>query len=254
MHVSPTQIDKYRRCPRLIGWEYVEQVTPPPSPKMQFGLDVHKTLENWLREGIAPDDSAPGQVAAQGLHWLPAPSRKFMEVETRFQIPLGDNLLLTGIIDCLVEPGGTSDGIPLVIDHKSTSDLKWAKTADDLHTDLQSMIYATFAALRFSLPQVRCRWVYYAASNPKNKPRKPTGAKPVEIVHDVSSSWFLDKWDLVCRDVDKIVSIRRKGRKALTLPPNPSECTAWGGCYFAEYCALTPEDTLAAAIKQEERK
>ena len=69
----------------MIGWEYVEQIVSPPSPKMQFGLDVHKSLEDWLRDATPPDkDTAPGQVAAQGLHWLPAPSRKFMEVEAQF--------------------------------------------------------------------------------------------------------------------------------------------------------------------------
>jgi hypothetical protein len=249
MKISATQIEKKIRCERLIGFQYVDGFEEPPTAKKDFGLGVHARQENWLGNGIYPDESPEGLVARQGIRngWLPAPSKDLL-IEHEFVIPMNDDLDLGGRIDCVV-PGK----VPIVIDHKTTSNLSWAKTEKELREDTQAILYSVFAALHYNAALVRARWIYYSASNPKKGDRKPAGAKGVEVIFNVASLGFLQQWDRICQHVQRIVEIRTRKLHGKELPANSNSCGAYGGCYCKEMCQLSGIDKLASAIRQEQR-
>lgn len=244
MNISPTQVTKYRQCARKIGYEYVEGFRSPPSPKQAFGREVHRHLERWLRDGVLPDESPAGLVAKQGIgRWLPPPGPELL-VEHTWSIPLECGVVLSGIADCVQPPRG--DELPLVIDHKSTSALKWALTPEQLGRDAQALLYATWAGLRFGACAVRARWIYYSASNPASgAPRRPTGAKPVETIIVLPDAVQIMRG--VLRDVEAIVKIRSDQTCGLALPPSPASCDLYGGCYYRDKCGDLGQWTRVAA-------
>jgi hypothetical protein len=250
MRISPTQIGKLRQCERIIGFEYVEDLKAPATEKMLFGKNVHKQLEKWLSKGVVPDKSSEGRVADQGIQcgWLPVPSDELL-VECKFEIPFHERTALIGYIDCVIPP--LNGEVPVVIDHKSTSDLRWAKTSDQLVTDPQALIYCAWAALEYKTTIVKARWIYYAASNPARGARKPRGAKPVELALDVASTNFQTSWALLEADVMRIVDIRGRGVKGLELDPSPESCGAYGGCFYRDRCNLSADDRLVAALERD---
>lgn len=245
MKLSASQVSKFLSCPRAYAFEYVEGKRPPSSPKQQFGKDVHSQLENWLRHATPPDDSAAGRVAEQGIrsNWLPVPGEHLM-VEKEFLIPWFDDVQMYGFVDCC-EPGST----PLIIDHKSTSSLKWAKTVEELKTDPQALIYSLWAALEFRAPEVRARWIYYSASNPKTGPRRPTGALPVETTFVTGSSEYIEKVERLIETTEKMVLIRKDGIPGMNCSPNPKSCNDYGGCFHREYCGLSADDSIDAYFR-----
>jgi hypothetical protein len=248
--LSPTAVTKFRLCRRLYAFEYNENLRPPPSAKQQFGTDVHKQLEKWLKEGKEPDESSEGRTAWQGIEkgWLPEPDPRLL-IEQRFEFPIRAGLSLGGYIDCAVPPGVMGDD-PMVIDHKSTSDLRWAKTEEQLLTDPQVLIYGIWAMLKWESPTVRCRWVYYAATNPTDdQPRQPRGAKPVEVQLSTQSPDVMQRIKYLLDDLDTMATIRAGNQPGLSFSPNPASCGIFGGCPHVDRCNLSPGDRLAAYME-----
>lgn len=246
-YFSPTAVTKYHRCKRLYAFEYNERIKPPPSDKQEFGSDVHKQLERWLKKGKYPDDSSVGLTAQQAIDkgWLPEPNEKLL-VEAMFSYSIKKGLGVAGYIDCVVPPELTK-AEPLVIDHKSTSDLRWAKTEEELLIDPQVLIYCVWAMLTYKFPQARARWVYYAASNPKDgSPRKPRGAKPVEVLISNQDKQVMNAIEMLIADLEAMAVIRKENKPGLSFEPNVEACGSYGGCPHIERCNLTPGDTLAA--------
>jgi hypothetical protein len=255
---SPSAVNKYRRCKRLYAFEYNEKIKLPPSEKQEFGLEVHKKLELWLKKEEYPDDSPAGLVARQSIDkgWLPKPNPKLL-VEYEFEFPvvefeLGKTKGLSGFgyIDCVVPPELTG-AEPMVIDHKSTSDLRWAMTEEELLTDPQSLIYSVWAMLHFNVPKVRARWIYYAASNPQDgSPREPRGVKPVEVLISNQDAMVMSAIPEILKDFTAMAVIRRERRIGLSFDPTPESCGMYGGCPHIERCNLTPGDRLASYIER----
>jgi hypothetical protein len=245
MKLSASQISKGRRCLRLYAFEYVEGFKPPPSAKQQFGTDVHTHLENWLSKGIVPPDTPEGNVAKQGIQkgWLPVPSDKLL-TEEKFDMPWIDDVNMMGYIDCVEPPG-------LVIDHKTTSSLNWAKTEEQLALDEQAIIYAIWAAQTFNVSVVNARWIYYAASNPKTGARKPAGSKAIQTSFDFTSRFVQKAVKDLLSFSKQLIWIRKNEIKAACVPPNPHACGAFGGCPHKERCGLSEGDRLAAYFDKE---
>lgn len=249
--LSPTATSKYRLCRRLYAFEYNEGLRPPPSPKQEFGTTVHKYLERWLKEGIYPDDSPAGLTARQGIDkgWLPKPDPRLL-VEGKFEFVVRKGLLAAGYIDCIAPPEVTESD-PLVIDHKSTSDLRWAKTEEQLLVDPQVILYGIWAMLHWKLSSVRARWVYYAATNPsdENQPRQPRGAKPVEVQLSTQSPAIMESVERLLNDFEEMARIRIENQPGLSFKPSPESCGAFGGCPHIGRCNLSPGDRLAAYME-----
>lgn len=251
MKYSPSQVKTYRGCQRAYGFAYNDKIRSPSSPKQQFGTDVHTQLEKWLSKGKVPENTPEGKVAKQGLQWLPSPSPDLL-IEHNFVFPWADNIDMGGFVDCASPPTNTES--PLVIDHKTTSALRWAMSTDQLESDPQAIIYAVFAMLKWEAPIVRARWVYYAASNPKKSARKPTGSIPVEVVFNTQDAMFQSRVAQISDDLVAMQKIRIEKPASLSLPWNPGSCEMYGGCFHKERCDLSPEDKFEAFLTLEEIK
>lgn len=245
MKVSPTQVHKKRNCTRLIAYEYVLQQRAPSSIKQQFGKNVHAQLETWLRNGVVPDTSPAGETAKQGIQndLLPVPNFDLL-VECRFEYPWHTGTNVNGFIDCLIPPNVADDGIPIVIDHKTTSNMRWAMTEDQLAKDPQGLIYAIYAMLRWGVRKAKSRWVYYSATNPKSGNRKPNGCKKIECEFDRNALEFRRNLSALCGDIDEIVRIRENKLLPADLPSCPGSCGNYGGCFFRGSCNLSKEEII----------
>ena len=239
LRFSPSQLVKYRRCRRMYAFEYVEGFFPASSDKQSFGTAVHSQLERWFKHSKPPENNPEGEVAKQGLRWLPVPSKTLL-VEHHFEIPWNKNFDVGGYIDC-VERGERL----IIIDHKTTSDLKWAKTEGQLAVDEQAIIYSAWAMLHFQEKEALARWVYYSASNPASGRRKPQGSKPVETVFRYDDNLLHLKLSKINTDFNDMYRIRKEEIKGSSLLPSPESCGMYGGCPHREArrCEdLNPED------------
>ena len=244
MRLSPSAIVSFRACRRLYAFTYVEGLRGPSSPAQQFGTEVHKQLERWLRDATPPDETPAGRVAEQGIVWLPAPSDELL-VEHPFSFSIDTDLELGGFIDCL-RPGL----VPLVCDHKSSSDLRWAKTEGQLRVDPQVLVYSLWAMLHFQVTSVRARWTYFSATTGGPGPRKPRGAKPVEVLLAAEDPAYQGAVEVLLADCYQMAALRQVARPALLQPPTPSSCGLYGGCPFLSRCNLTQQDRLGAYFGQ----
>ncbi len=56
--LSFTQLETYRTCPLKYQYSYLYQIPTPPTPQMNFGIDLHQCLEQLFREaskgGVPP--------------------------------------------------------------------------------------------------------------------------------------------------------------------------------------------------------
>jgi hypothetical protein len=135
-----------------------------------LGTRVHEILEAWLTKGEVPDPDEvfvtdrgvkyPGKIARAALHLLPPPFSG-IECEKEFTLEV-DGVRLYGFIDFLT--------MEIVGDHKTTTDFRWAMSAEELAEDIQAIIYAKyFFDTHPSSDTVELHWIYdRTTKNPKS--------------------------------------------------------------------------------------
>src|SRR5690349_21607931 len=130
--LSVSQIETARTCMRKWAFQKIDKLVDPPKPATILGSAVHDQLEKYLRDGapINPRINA-GRIAMIGCQFLPPPKAPGMEVEKYFTIEIGP-ALFRGYIDLLLP---LRDNALLISDHKTTSNFKWAKSAEDLREE-----------------------------------------------------------------------------------------------------------------------
>ena len=232
---SPSAVKVYRDCPRKYAYKYVLGIKDPPSDKQEFGLRVHSILENWLEAGeIEPSvlNTPEGKTAMQGIEkgYLPTPSKDLL-IERYFRACLDrdEDVLISGYIDCV----SNEYNIPMVIDHKTTSSMRYAMEPHEMIRDPQALMYALFAGLYFGETKILARWVYYSASNPASGKRKANGCKKVEEVIDLTRPGLFD--DLF-RDLNEMTKIRRGMMHPADCQKSIFSCGKFGGCPYIEMC------------------
>jgi len=242
---SPSQLKTAKSCLRLWGWTYIAGIRSPPTDSQRLGTVVHGVLEEWLSDGVVPDEDTPmaidkglrypGRIAAAGLPFLPPPGT--CEVEKRFWLETEPGVAFYGFIDFL------SREQALVGDHKSTTDFKWALTPDDLLTDEQSIIYSVVGMLLMGVEQIDTRWVYYRNHG-------------IPAARPVSRTRYWDEATLALASLTDIarytLGLRDTCTDVMELPPNPGNCGAYGGCAHQERCKITNKERIRAAMGESE--
>jgi hypothetical protein len=162
-HVSASQITTFRSCKRLWALEKLAEIIRAKTTggSLDIGSQVHEMLEDYLLLGSGPDAMHPHRTkfdAALPLLPPPVPRNPGLLVEYEFAFPVypGGTPIIGGI-DIALPPWLEEDGhggkriVAGVDDHKTTSDLKYAKTPEELKTNTQLIIYAFFL---FNMPRL----------------------------------------------------------------------------------------------------
>jgi len=141
--LSATQIRMWtEQCKMLWHLSYIGKKKPPQSDSQSLGSRIHKCLEDYITEGLYPDTAdEAGKIAVRALHLIPM--ERAIQAEVRFDdLPIQPSspIPLAGVIDVLC-----LDGVPLVLDFKTTISKRYMKKSYQLSSDIQLMMYAMFA-------------------------------------------------------------------------------------------------------------
>lgn len=231
---SPSQIGTFRECKRKWGWSYLRRLRGEPNKFAELGTKVHAELEAWFRDRKRPNPlSEAGKIAESGLHHWPAPGTRDFHIEAHAVVER-DDTAYHGYLDLAwLDPD--PDVGAVVGDHKSTTDFKWAKTAEDLRTDLQAAVYARAVMEEFGVDSAELRWVYYRTRGP----RKSQVVRLRVLREEVDRT--LDAADADYRAIEAIP----EDTDPLALPPTVTACANYGGCGYRNLCTdLTPKTRL----------
>lgn len=244
MRLSASQINTYRDCKRKWGWSYILKIKGPPNASAQLGSAVHEQLETYLKGGSLDFTTEAGNIAASGLENLPKPGTPGMKIEEEFHFrgPSGHDYLGYIDVECSPESKQAKFGLPIgvVIDHKTTGDLRWQKTADDLRTDVQAQLYATQHFMEHQAAEgVELRWNYLLT-------KKTRKSAVTSLIVTPEQTWeqFLE----IEKTAVEMAAITTTN--PLDLEPTVTHCNAYGGCPYQGNCNLSPFDKLRAAAAQ----
>lgn len=234
--LSASQLATYALCKRKWAWRYIEGVQEPPHASAALGGRVHHVLEGWLASGVAPDRSTrEGAIALAGLKHLPPPGSGV--VEHGFLLHTPKNTYI-GYIDWQ----GIFNGLITVLDHKTTSNLVYAKTAVDLLSDIQALIYALFACIAWDSEEIWLLWVYYTTA------REPRSPAPTKV--KIRLPQVLEKFPEIEAMGEEIGRHVRNKTHPLALPPEASACGAYGGCPHKARCNLSETERLRSIMSE----
>lgn len=250
-HASPSQIKTFEDCPRKWAFSQLDDVDDPGNKFSTNGIQGHKLVEGYLLRGDVPDPTAPLGLAAQAMISmlrLP-PKHPAVQVERfwDFTLPLtkgsDETVRILGYMDVFASP---PNGIPIIADHKFTSNLDYALTEDQLaETDIAATLYAAYAMVTTGQDQCKLMWNYVDMN-------KPTKTKAVHVV---------TTWDRIFPRVERSLQIARTMRYLRTwdqntegpvsnqILPCPSACSKFAGCPMAPLCNLTPEQMFSRGNK-----
>lgn len=220
---SPSQLSTFNDCRRKWWRISVNGERQPPTVSAQRGSRVHNELENYLMHAKPCVD---GTAVAMTRHLAPAGSVDPALVEVGFEFtPQGWAVPIRGRID-LIELENNR-----ITDHKTTSNLKWSKSEEELQRDPQALIYSAVALLggldNIELHDpLKFRLVYGTT-------KSPIQTKTVETI--------IDKRQAVAglemfNDTVKNQMITSKADGWLDVEPNYQSCDKYGGCPFSEEC------------------
>lgn len=231
LKISASQIATWRACPTKWGFQYLDGIRPPEGAAAALGTKIHGQLESYFLGQEQPQDER----ALALLQHLPQPHPDLrVEHPWALILPAGNTTVLArGYMDLL----WLSSATVAVLDHKTTSNLRWAKSETDLLTDPQAILYGLAARheskTRYGhFPEfVDLQWTY-AQTRGYRPPLPPT--KPVRIRQSLTV--LEDGLTGVCADAAQMVAANEQGAKAKDLVGSRDACEAFGGCPFRQQC------------------
>lgn len=235
--VSPSQISLWRMCRRRWAWKYLAGLPEPQHPSAALGEEVHHLLEDWEKEGKVPEGGARADgIALKMIDHVP--TGEGLSVEQKMRFAYG-GVMWSGRKDLEYR----DDATLVVHDHKTTSDLKWAKSAEELREDPQGIMYAFEAFQRHPDDSLRLDWLY-GTTGAKTRIRKVSLTVLRDDVEHAMRTEILP----VGQD---LALLKENPVDPLTLEPSPAACSKFPpvGCPFVERCTdITSGDHLAAAL------
>ncbi len=255
--------ETYGGCPRRYFFKYVMKKPEPQTKAMAAGTEIHKQLEHYLLSG----EDVLGPVARAGKHFLPRPGadlivEKDFGDETRAlrlredRIRSNDSRLdsvvaqtaglsvagipLVGYIDVrhargeyVDEEGNLRRELPQygrvteVVDHKSTSNLDYAKTSAELADALQMVGYANVKTIIENSDSIRLSHISYQTRGAK-------AAKKATTI--ISAAVARRKWERVERLAPAMSDVVR-ARRPEDVDVQLKSCNAYHpGCPHQSYC------------------
>ncbi len=241
-HVSASQLEEFRRCPRRWYEAYVLKNKMPPSASMEKGTLIHAELEHYMDTGeIRPSDYA--DFVKVGAPFLPVPKTPNIETEIEIRMPTvegGPEWL--GYIDLF----DYSNDLVCILDHKTTSDFRYCKSPEELALNTQMISYAYWAMSRPDIKrdEVHVAHVYYRTRG-KACARRADAFLKKEHVYA--------QWELILADVRLMMEwAAREPKKSDALPPNTASCGLYGGCPYRSLCGLDSQKVKGFFMKTTE--
>jgi CRISPR/Cas system-associated exonuclease Cas4 (RecB family) len=212
--VSASQISTYLSCQRQWWWNKVFGLPTTQKPSAALGEAVHASIEAYLENGGT-------------LHPVAVPARKKLDelralsplVEAKMERPLRNGLLFIGRIDLMVPDKA------LIVDHKTTSNLQYAKTEEELQADVQMLAYAYEVHARTGAPEITVAHNVLLT--------RGTGHRYTEAT--ISEQTVLEGWRQIEAVTDQMMQTA-KTEEPDAVPPTWSSCDKYGGCDFREQC------------------
>lgn len=231
---SASQITTFRECPRKWGWDKLDGIKRPSNKFADKGSRVHEILEAWLEYGTPPPDTEEGRIAMAGLAALPAPGVARVEYAFSLSTDVAD---YAGRIDALHFPTATTAE---VTDHKTTGNLAYAKTPEDLKTDVPAVLYSAEVFSKFGAHQVNLHWNYLDTKNPRQKSVR-LKVLPSDVEREMRGI------DETAAEMNAIHELKLKAKD---LPPDARSCEKYGGCGFQTNCNLTNAERMRSIMTQ----
>lgn len=223
--ISASQVELFTRCQRRWAFSYRAGKKEPFAESAQAGTEVHRIIElngPFDSEWVGPETEKVylvGQMAALLKSQAPGISAH----EQRFEVEI-DGVPLVGVVDAQSEDKKT------IVDFKTTSRVRNAKSVEKLTEDPQRLMYTQF------VPEAeRTVWLYGAWDTMAVTPRA------VEIDRAADRERFKLR---VIQPAERMLSVA-SDVDPLSLPPNVNDCALFpapggkGGCPHKHECFPT---------------
>lgn len=230
--VSATQLKVAQLCPRKWWFERISDLpSTPPTAAMLQGKAIHEQVEAWLKEGTPPVDARAAALArlypARLVHTSPlVKSEQEVTLQHGLPVPL---LGFVDLLDARVMPHAVE-----VVDFKSVSAWKYAKTAEELQEDLQMVPYAVWVMEHHRPHTVQVSHV--AVHKVTCEVATTTASLSPRAIHQT--------WTGVIVPLAHRMAGWATAPAPQEVPATPSACSAFGGCPYASVCdrggATTP--------------
>lgn len=249
-HASPSQLEQRRLCRRR--WKYSRTRPREPNAAADSGIVSHGILERWQRFGEWPAEDTPERACvAAGLHHFPPPF-KANAVELEAQ-PVIFGVRWWMKLDCIANY--VPDRYLLVSDLKTTGDLRWAKTPEQLRSDPQWIAYGGWAALTWGVEWIAGQWVYCKRPTERNK---RTGCRPVQIIERgadvIGRLGMLTVTEVMPMIADNALPLEAFPRDGI----ENGACDVYGraGCPYKAECLadIPPEQIVAIRLARSEAR
>lgn len=240
--LSASQIDLFLACQRKWFYKYIENRPNIVGKGAILGSAVHVELEQYLKGYPINFTTDAGYIALSLTQLAPSPTTPGLQAEKDFSFQY-DGVTYRGKKDFGYQ---REDGWQVVGDFKTTSDLKYAKTSEDLATDTQAMLYAYEAYLRNPTAKgVTLEWLYAKTDKKPTLNIRPRKTQKVHLnVLKEDTEMFMVELNSVAKEILKLYDEPNR-KNALK---NPGHCRAYNGCPYLDICDLTFEESLQATL------
>ena len=241
-NISISRLDTFEKCSRYDHFQVVQRLPVPQRKAAASGEADHAQVEAWSMGKLKTSElTGAAAVVAQ---YYPLPMQEGVRIEEVFSIDYAG-----GVLHGKIDLSTTRDvklwgsraiipkGLPRVTDLKTTSSLRWAKTADELDDNRQLLAYVRAKFPADPLVEVSQIVVERASPYPAQ-----------QIVRIVGPSAVSEREEYD-RTVVQTMLRSRKAKDALDLAPapNPKDCKNWYGerCPFYDQCKGREERLLS---------
>ena len=224
---------------------------------MQRGTDIHKEVETYLKTGIVRDafyDKLNYRPYVESMiPHLPPPKLESTLLEQGMSLVTPHGPKWKGYIDL-----ATFHKEPFrVIDYKSTSNFRYAKTPEEVRHMIQPISYAKWVFEKLSDVDKLEIGLLYVKTEAKKVVKKPQ-TKLVTTV--VDRAHVTEVWDKEMETVKEMI-VASKALSADDLPPTVTSCGMYppNGCEFLPRCSVgkdvfTRFDNLIPLRKKPEKE
>lgn len=213
----------------------------PRQRSTALGTEAHRIVEShYLGRAVAADwTTFPGQVAQAWLDVMPGPEEcEEVYTETAISLAPPPDMVgaptLEGTSDLLLRlkaPRQDFDHNWLAGDWKTSRSFQYAKTAAELYTNSQGILYPLAAMRRLGLDSIPCRWAYSITDPAKRREARATDFVQTRE-HAEAAARPLFQAAAEMRAIYDAVAHMEPLAAALSVPATgaPSACEAFGGC------------------------